>query len=546
MSKSRSRKKRQDKRRLKSYRKRVLKKTSIEQLEARQLLDAGGFSEFAQSNLHDVDATSAYSAQFDTRHLRVDEATVQKQVQQQASNAVIFVDAGVEDHEAMLSEFDSDAEVIFLSADKDGIEQISAALAERSGLSSVHIVAHGDEGEVRLGNSVVRTENLEQYSSQLAAWSDTLTDDADILFYGCDLAGNHDGEQFIESFSELTGADVAASDDLTGHASLGGDWDLEKSVGVIETQSLVAASWVGTLMDTDGDGIDDEFDVDDDDDGILDTEEGCATHLITEAADSRIIFLMDTSGSVSAAEFADWAASLNDTATEILSRNPDADIAVMQFGGDNADMQSIITHPLTNAHPNFLASDRINVGSSDHIPDALAEAEPFFMAGGALDLTTGTNNTIIIFTDGVNSSSSNLSNPPAPSTYNSTDAPDGFGIYPILESTYDIRFIVAHAGGNAAGEAASMTISSEDAFGNDLTQTGTFDLTELQIGEIASAALYEDFSRLDTDGDGLANCVDVDSDDDGILDTIEARSVYLAPLGVDLNNDGLDLSLIHI
>ena len=35
--------------------------------------------------------------------------------------------------------------------------------------------------------------------------------------------------------SELTGADVAASNDLTGNQALGGDWDLEIVTGQIES-----------------------------------------------------------------------------------------------------------------------------------------------------------------------------------------------------------------------------------------------------------------------------------------------------------------------
>ena len=46
----------------------------------------------------------------------------------------------------------------------------------------------------------------------------------------------------------LTGADVAASDDLTGAAELGGDWELEVSVGTIEVQTLEAHNWMGTLQ----------------------------------------------------------------------------------------------------------------------------------------------------------------------------------------------------------------------------------------------------------------------------------------------------------
>ncbi|MGC1516756.1 MAG: Ig-like domain-containing protein, partial [Maribacter sp.] len=49
-------------------------------------------------------------------------------------------------------------------------------------------------------------------------------------------------------------------------------------------------------------------------------------------------------------------------------------------------------------------------------------------------------------------------------------------------------------------------------------------------------------SPIDTDGDGIPDFHDIDSDNDGILDNIEAQTVagYIAPSGVDGNRDGLD------
>jgi hypothetical protein len=42
----------------------------------------------------------------------------------------------------------------------------------------------------------------------------------------------------VNTLALLTGADVAASDDLTGHGSLGGDWDLEYRVGQVDSGVL--------------------------------------------------------------------------------------------------------------------------------------------------------------------------------------------------------------------------------------------------------------------------------------------------------------------
>ncbi|SNR77925.1 hypothetical protein SAMN04488009_0001, partial [Maribacter sedimenticola] len=54
---------------------------------------------------------------------------------------------------------------------------------------------------------------------------------------------------------------------------------------------------------------------------------------------------------------------------------------------------------------------------------------------------------------------------------------------------------------------------------------------------------YEDgLSTIDTDGDGMPDYRDIDSDNDGILDNNESQTIdgYLAPGGVDNNRNGMD------
>ena len=175
------------------------------------------------------------------------------QIETEGPREIIFVDAGVENSEQLLagileSNPNSSLEVRMLDANRDGVEQISQILADAEGqYDAIHIISHGDEGQVSLGDTTLSLDNLSDYADELASWSDALTGDADLLFYGCELAGNAEGEQFIESISAMTGADVAASDDLTGAAELGGDWELEQTVGTIEALTLSAISYQFTL-----------------------------------------------------------------------------------------------------------------------------------------------------------------------------------------------------------------------------------------------------------------------------------------------------------
>ena len=170
---------------------------------------------------------------------------------------IVFVDSGVDDPEALLDELRSAGagerflEVVVLDSARDGIAQISEVLERYDDLDAIHIVSHGTAAAVQLGSTWLGSDNLEAHRAAIASWGDALSRDADLLFYGCDLAGNAEGKAFVASLGALTGADVAASDDLTGSALLGGDWDLEFRAGEVETTLAFSAkiqrTWSGVL-----------------------------------------------------------------------------------------------------------------------------------------------------------------------------------------------------------------------------------------------------------------------------------------------------------
>lgn len=94
--------------------------------------------------------------------------------------------------------------VVYLDAHRDGVGRISEALSQRRGLDAIHVISHGEPGKVFLGNSVLSTENLEKYNSQLRIIGQSLKKGGNILFYGCDVAQGEVGDQLtvaIESDS---------------------------------------------------------------------------------------------------------------------------------------------------------------------------------------------------------------------------------------------------------------------------------------------------------------------------------------------------------
>lgn len=199
----------------------------LESLEQRVLLDASGLI----SDLTTQDAVVAdFASGVADRELL-------------ANREIVFVDTTVEDYQTLLLGVDRNAEVVLLDADRDGMEQIVAALQGRADVSAIHLVAHGEQAELHLGKSVLTaTSMLGQHAAALAAIGSSLSADADILVYGCDFGKGELGEEAAQRLAQLTGSDVAASDDLTGSQQLGGDWDLEVHIGAVDTPPAFSAA----------------------------------------------------------------------------------------------------------------------------------------------------------------------------------------------------------------------------------------------------------------------------------------------------------------
>ncbi|WP_293337888.1 DUF4347 domain-containing protein [Microcoleus sp. CAWBG58] len=223
-----------------------------------------------------------------------------------AVKSIAFIDTQVPNYHNLVAGVTPGTEVVVLDGNEDAIVQITQILACRTNLESIHIVSHGAPGSLQLGNGSLNVDNLSAYSQQLQQWRSALTVDSDILIYGCNVAsipraypkvrqginslshsgsrlkptvnkmdiqssledfcyetGNEfpggigeqardldvdvdleiDGFTFIQRIAQLTNANVAASQNLTGSAAKGGDWKLEARIGLIKT-SLVFESEV--------------------------------------------------------------------------------------------------------------------------------------------------------------------------------------------------------------------------------------------------------------------------------------------------------------
>lgn len=168
---------------------------------------------------------------------------------------IVFVDHTVREAEHLIDGLPEGAIVHRLPADNAGFEAIAAIASEYRNIEAIHVISHGRPGRLLLGEKEYDAGSLrEKAGSALATIGKSLSEDGDILFYGCDVAAGPNGQKFVDEVAELTDADVAASDDTTGNAAMGGNWRLETFSGEVENAIAVSmearASWQHILANT--------------------------------------------------------------------------------------------------------------------------------------------------------------------------------------------------------------------------------------------------------------------------------------------------------
>ncbi len=152
---------------------------------------------------------------------------------------VVFVDARVEDSAALLKDIAPGTEVVYLQRNADGLQQMANYLSQHPGADSVQIIAHGESGDLWLGSTYLSADNAGSYAATLAQIGSGLKADGDILIYACNTAQDARGVAFVESIAQLTGHNVAASNDRTG---VDGDWNLEIATGDITAAPVLSAA----------------------------------------------------------------------------------------------------------------------------------------------------------------------------------------------------------------------------------------------------------------------------------------------------------------
>ncbi|MEM6345604.1 MAG: T9SS type A sorting domain-containing protein [Bacteroidota bacterium] len=372
-----------------------------------------------------------------------------------------------------------------------------------------------------------------------------------------DLDADNDG---IPDLVEAGGADTngdGMTDLLNADGSLGNDWDgdgLDDRFDAIDSYVAGSPGWsVGSLLtetDMDQDGLPNYLDLDSDEDGIPDIIEAGGIDTdgngLVDAINAQGLLTDDRDN-----DGFDDRYDTDDNGVPGIDQNTGAMMLPSDANNDGRadaypafDNDANSASPLVSGDadgdgiPNFLDLDADN----DGIPDLVEVGGLDTNGDGQLDAPSAT----LIFTQ-YSLSAGNPALPDysgSPSLLGGTNVDfdqDGIPNYLDLDADNDGISDVVEVWTQSVDLDQNARVDGQAA--TDANQDGWHDAYLGQIPTSADASTSEftnnnapDFQTGDTkadyDGDGLPNYLDLDADNDGILDLIEAQSSSLNPTDI--------------
>lgn len=164
---------------------------------------------------------------------------------------LVFIDSKVENAQAIRDLLSSNGYVVnLIPSNQVGLNFISQVTRTFSQIDAVHIFSNGDDGTTDLGSYAFDYANYRNGHSVLVQEiGRRMSTNGDILFYSSSLAESESSKTFLDLVATRSGADIAASTGLTGSTIHAGNWELEHSIGTIETNVIRIGGYEALLSD---------------------------------------------------------------------------------------------------------------------------------------------------------------------------------------------------------------------------------------------------------------------------------------------------------
>ncbi|WP_345856510.1 Ig-like domain-containing protein [Shewanella algae] len=140
---------------------------------------------------------------------------------------LILVDATISQYQTLLEQASTTA---LTSKPITELTELNALMSQDKKYSGLHLITHGQSGEILLAGHKLAPRELATQLDQL------LLPGAPLYLYACNLAQDAKGKAFVDNLASILARPVLASTNATGNKRLGGDWQLEYS-----TSSAIAA-----------------------------------------------------------------------------------------------------------------------------------------------------------------------------------------------------------------------------------------------------------------------------------------------------------------
>ncbi|HAS24256.1 MAG TPA: hypothetical protein DCR64_01480, partial [Vibrio sp.] len=122
---------------------------------------------------------------------------------------LVVIDSSIEGTETLIEQIevtspDSELFILYLDDASDALEPVNQFIEINENISGIHLLTHGTSEGIYLGSTLFTSNSLLSQADAFAEWGSSLTDDADILIYGCDVAQTQQGKAFIQQLAAIT------------------------------------------------------------------------------------------------------------------------------------------------------------------------------------------------------------------------------------------------------------------------------------------------------------------------------------------------------
>ena len=140
----------------------------VQALEPRILLDAAAASTFADAALDQVVNASVEDAIANLADSGVSQTSdndshvdaYNEYQSQSKTNELVIIDSSIAYPQEILNAIDPAAQVVFIDAGTDGIEQLADMLVNFDNVDALHIISHGEQGQLNLGTSTLTEQTM--------------------------------------------------------------------------------------------------------------------------------------------------------------------------------------------------------------------------------------------------------------------------------------------------------------------------------------------------------------------------------------------------